>query len=172
VGWNTSALFVENRTLEEVLGFLPDVFSYDPTGETVSALEAWAGSPGDRLYGAVSGGWCQIWDPDQRFAPRVERILETDGAGTLEGTRAVALLFSSVTSTYAFWLYQDGALVRHATFESGKCIQEGGEPLAIESQVALPSWGHDEDFLWAVVTAVTGLDADEDQQFGVFSVDV
>ena len=105
MGWNTSALFVRDRSIDQLIDFLPDVFSFEPS------------------------------------------------------------------STYSFWLYENGVLVRHATFESGNCIEHTGAALAIESKVAIPSWGHDEDFLWAVITAITGLKDDTDQVFAVYSVD-
>ena len=169
MGWNTSALFVRAWTVEQLIDFLPDVFSYEATDEAATAEEAWCGSPGERLYLAEAHGWCQMWDPDQRFAPRLSRMIERPR--DMADTQALAVLFDGVSSTYSFWLYENGELTRQATFESGNCIEQTGTALPIESQVAIPSWGHDEDFLWAVITAVTGLKDDTEQLFNVYSVD-
>jgi hypothetical protein len=171
MGWNTSALFIKNRTADEALSFLPDVFAYEPAGLRVSAEEAMSGSPRGRIYLRTSGGWCELWDPDQRFAPRVEDIIEIDGSGILAGTTALAVLFSSVLSTYGFWLFEDGKLVRHAVFDSGKPVAAYGTPLPVESELEIPSWGHDEEFVWAVISAVTGSSGELDAVFDVYGVE-
>ncbi|MFB7867890.1 hypothetical protein [Streptomyces sp. NPDC056069] len=174
MGWNTSALFVRDRSSEDVLGFLPDVLEYTPTGEEVAAESAWAGSPGQRLHLSDEGDWCQLWDPDQRFPPRVGLRIERDGPGTLQVTQALAVLFSSITSTYALWLYDEGTLVRHISFRDGEPAQVFGavvaDPLPAEVRAEIPSWGPDEDYLWNVIEAVTGLDNDLDQLFTVYDV--
>ena len=170
MGWNTSALFVRGRSIDDVLGFLPDVFAYEPTGQEVSADTAWSTTPGARLYLAREGDWCQLWDPDQRFPPRVERIIDTDGPGTLRGTKALAVLFSGVISRYALWLYDDGDLARHVCYHDGEPVERFGDPLPIEAEIEIPSWGPDEDFLWGVIKAVTGLTADIQQRFAVYDV--
>jgi len=174
MGWNTSALFVRDRSVGEVLDLLPDVFGYDPTGEKLPADHAWSSSPGQRLYLSDEGGWCQLWDPDQRIPPRVGGLIEMDGPGALKGTRALAVVFSSVTSTYALWLYDDASLVRHVCFKDGEPAPVFGDfvggPLPIEDQIEVPSWGPDEDFLWSVIRAVTRCDADDGRLFSVYDV--
>jgi len=168
MGWNTSALFVKDRTADQVLSFLPDVFAYEPRGQQVSAEEAMSGSPRGRICLTTSEGWCQLWDPDQRFAPRVEAMIGMDGSGILAGTTALAVLFSSVLSTYGFWLFEDGKLIRHAMFDTGKPVAEYGTPLPVEGEVDVPSWGHDEDFIWSVITAVTDSSGELDAMFDIY----
>jgi hypothetical protein len=170
MGWNTSALFVRDRSIDDVLGFLPDVFEYEPTRKELTADYAWSSSPGRCLYLADEGGWCQLWDPDQRIPPRVGDLIEMDGPGALKGTQALAVVFSSVMSTYALWLYDDANLVRHICFMDGEPAEVFGEPLPVEAQIEIPSWGPDEDFLWSVIRAVTGLNSNIDQPFTVYDV--
>lgn len=202
MGWNTSALFVRDRTVEEVIGFLPDVFFFEPNGETVSAEEAWAGLPGpsgepgeesaaddpeeegsrrptrsstgalrvrrpsrSRLYLARTGRWCQLWDPDGRFAPRVELILE-DGARELRGTQALAVRFDGSKGIYTFWLWDDAKLTRHASFAAGTCAEESGAALPIEGEVG----PRDERFLWSVIGAVTGLEQAPAERFAIWTI--
>lgn len=175
MGWNTSALFVRDRTVDDVIAFLPDVYSYEPTGEVVSSEQAHAGSPGGRLYAAVTptreASWCELWDPEQRLATRVEKLIELDGPGTLQGTTALAVIFSSVTSTYGFWLFEDGELKRRVMYETGECIDESGDRLPVEDTVEVPSWGHDEDFVWALIASVAEIELDDARSYAVFSVD-
>jgi hypothetical protein len=170
MGWNTSALFVEGREPDTVLRFFPDVFEYVDTGDRVTADAAWSASPGERLYVAKTGDYCQVWDPDQRFVPRIENMFESAGTRRLFGTRVLALAFSSVTSTYGFWLYDDANLVRRVHFESGKELEPLGEPLPCEADAKLPDWGHDEDFLWHIARSLTGLGPDVETEFAVYSV--
>lgn len=196
--WSTSALFVRDRSVEEVIGFLPDVFFFEPTGEVVDAEAAWAGrgeeaparaeaesgesarrsrsSTGalrvrrpsaSRLYLARTGAWCQMWDPDGRFAPRVELILE-DGPRELRGTQALAVRFDWVRSTYAFWLFEDARLVRHASREAGKLVEERGSALPVEA--AAEAAGPEEGFLWAVIRELTGLEPDPAARFAIWSI--
>jgi hypothetical protein len=169
MGWNTTALFVRGRSVDDLVGCLPDVVDYVLHDRQSIAEEAWSGSPGERVYLAETAGWTQIWDPEGRIAGKVEGWLERGDLGTLKGTQALAVLFSSVMSTYAFWLFDDSGLVRHICYESGVSsnVLGGivGEPLPIEGQVEIPSWGHDEDFVWSVIKNVTGLAADIDQRF-------
>ncbi|MFB4273175.1 hypothetical protein [Nonomuraea sp. GTA35] len=170
MGWNTSALFVRDRSIEDVLGFLPDVFEYKPTRKELTAEYAWSSSPGQCLYLADEGGWCQLWDPDQRIPTRVGDLVEMDGPGVLKDTQALAVVFSSVKSTYALWLYEDAHLVRFICFMDGEPVEVFGEPLPIEVQIEVPSWGPDEDFLRSVIRAVTGLNDNIDQPFTVYDV--
>lgn len=170
MGWNTSALFVRDRSIDEVVDSLPDVVGYVPRDERVSADFAWSHSPRERLYLAEDGGWCQIWDPDQRIPLNVDRWLTSDVLGTIKGTQALAVVFSSVASVYALWFYDDADLVRHVCFENGEARAETGDPLPSESGVEFPSWGPDEDFLWHVIKNTTGLEANLDQLFTVYEV--
>jgi len=170
MGWNTSALFVRGRSIDEVVGALPDDAAFAPSGEQLNADSAWSNSPGQRLYLALENGWCQMWDTDQRIAPDIDRLLASGALGTLKGTRALAVLFSSVSSIYGLWLYDDGRLVRGIVFHHGEPVVDVGAPLPVESEVEIPSWGPDEDFLWAAIKDVTGLTADIDQLFEVYEL--
>lgn len=159
-----------------MLRLLPDVVEYEQTGEVVDFDQATMTSPGGRLY-LADGEWCQLWDSDLLFVPQIGRLIfeepnQFDGPSALAGTRALAVVFSSVTSTYGFWLYDDGALVRQAIFESGEPVDEVGQPLPMEADVPIPSWGHDEDFVWAVIHEVTGLGQSGDQRFAVYTYEL
>ena len=174
MGWNTTALFVRDRSVDELVASLPDVLDYVLDGEQVSADQAWSFSPSERVYLAETDGWVQMWDPEGRFAGKVEDWQDGGSFGVLKGTLALAVLFSSVMSTYAFFLFDDGGVVRPSCYQNGEPsdVLGGtvGEPLPIENQVEIPSWGPDEDFLWSVIADVTGLTADIDQPFNVYDL--
>lgn len=169
MGWNTSALFVAARDTREVIDFLPDVFEYRRTHQKVGGDQATSGIPGDRLYVREIGGWCEVWEPSQRLLPRIEIILE-DAPATLADTKALVIILSSVSSTYGFLLFDDGMLVRKAIYEHGKCKEAFGEPLPFEAEFEPESWGHDEDFAWTALRAVTGRDLDLEGVYEVYEV--
>ncbi|TJZ44044.1 hypothetical protein FCH28_30995 [Streptomyces piniterrae] len=166
MGWHTSALFVRDRSIDDVVGFLPDTFAYEPTSERAGGDWAWGSDPGERLYFAERGGWAQLWDPDCLFVPRLESLIATDGPGPLRETQALAVTFSDV----AFSLYDDAELVRHVAFHGWETVADHGPPLPVEGRIALPSWGPDEGFLWSVIEEVTGVEGDFDQLFEVYDV--
>ena len=170
MGWNTSALFVHDRSVDDLLRLLPEEVLCVPTDAEVTAEEATSAHPGGRIYLAEGETWTQLWDPDLRFVPGTEKSIE-DGPRRLDGSRLLAVIFSSVASIYGFWLHEEGELVRRTIFQSGELIDEVGKPLAFESAIEVPSWGHDEDFIWAVIRAVTGQDYDPDQRFTVHLVE-
>ncbi|TDD07536.1 hypothetical protein [Nonomuraea diastatica] len=168
MGWNTSALFVRGRSIGEVIGCLPDNTEFLPSGERLSADHAWSHSPAQRLYLAEADGWCQMWDADQRIPSDVDNLFKTGAPWALQGTRALAVLFSSVSSIYGLWLYDDGELVRGLVFHNGEAVVDAGEPLPAEARVDIPAWGPDEDFLWTLINDVTGVTAKVDQTFEVY----
>jgi hypothetical protein len=45
-----------------------------------------------------------------------------------------------------------------------------GAPLPVEARSQIPSWGHDEDFVWDVIADVTGLTYDGDVRYEVRTV--
>lgn len=168
MGWNTSALFVRGRSIDEVVACLPDDTDYLPSGDRSSADQAWSNRPWQRLHLADTAGWCQMWDPAQRIPTDIDNLLKTGALGALKGTRALAVLFSSVSSIYGLWLHDDGELVRGMLFHDGEPVVDLGEPLPVEARVDIPEWGPDEDFLWAFINDVTGLTATVDQVFEVY----
>ena len=169
MGWNTSAIFLKGLDVESALRILPDVLYYKPTSEQVDWETATGGLHSDTLFVRQGNGVVELWDPDQRFPPRIELLVE-DSCIDLAGTTVLAVLFAGVKSTYAFWLYEGGRLVRHATFASGTVTASEGEPLEVESRVSVPSWGHDESFLLAVIDAVCGCGNDESARYERYEV--
>ena len=152
MGWNTSALFVRG---EDALSLLP--VSTTATGATADSYQATTSSgQGDVVYVAQTGQWQQLWDPSMRYV--VDSAL---------GHNTLSVFFSSVSSTYGFTLVREGHLVRQAIYADAEMVVNKGEPLPVESEIPIPSWGPDEDWVWAIVNHVTGLTYDEDQTFQV-----
>lgn len=171
MGWNTTALFVRGRSIDELIDTLPDVVDYVPQDVPVSAEQATSGSPGDRIYLAETAEWCQLWDPDARIAGSAVGWLDSGELQSLKGTQALAVVFSSVTSMYGFWLLDDGRLTRHVLYENGDPAESFGERLPIEGRIDIPSWGPDEDFLWSVVKDVTGLGYDNNRRYHCYEIE-
>ncbi|MFI5495927.1 hypothetical protein [Actinoplanes sp. NPDC051859] len=158
MGWNTSVLFRRDVTVDEAVD---DLASTEFSGELVGADEATSALKPDALYAAESDGWVQVWNPMMDVVMGWE---PTDPAD------ALVVFFSSVSSTYGFTLFTNGERTRHCVYADGVAVEDEGTPLLVEADIALPSWGPDEDFLWSIITAVTGLRYDEELQYRVYPV--
>jgi hypothetical protein len=152
MGWNTSALYVRDVSAASAVALLHPAAV--PDGDPVLADEATSGLPEGLLFAAETGGWAQVWDPS------MDRVTSCRPPGT-----ALTVVFSSVASTYAFALYSAGELVREVVYADAVAVVDTGTPLPVEATVAIPSWGPDEDFLWAVVEAVTGTGYSEELRY-------
>jgi len=156
MGWNTSAMFVHGMGPDEAVGLIgTGVFA--ATGEWVAMERATSGLQDGTLFAAEAGGWAQVWDPSMTFAP----VCKPPGAG-------LAVVFSSVASTYAFTLFDGGVEVRQWVSSDGDLVIDEGTPLAAEAGVDIPAWGPDEDFLWTVIEAVTGRGHGDELRFQVY----
>lgn len=154
MGWNTSALFVQGASAADAVAVLAASATLEPGGRLVGADEATSGRPDGVLFVAEVGGWAQVWDPSMDLAP----VCEPPGD-------ALTVVFSSVTSSYAFTLFTAGEVVRELVYVDGGVVVDNGSPLPVEASVDFPSWGPDEDFIWTVIEAVTGSGYQETQPF-------
>jgi hypothetical protein len=170
MGWNTAALLVRDRSADQALTLLGNTDRFRPTDELVTADVASSHQLGQQqLAVAEDRAWCWLWDPHQQYVPYTYDLTGVDDASAvLAGTVAFAALFSSVSTIYGFWLYQDGKLVRRAIFENGELVDGVGKPLPCESGLGPEHW-FSEEALWTVTTAVTGLSFRSDQQFRVYA---
>jgi hypothetical protein len=153
MGWNTSALFIQGASTADAVAVLGAATPADGGG-LVGADEATGGLADGVLFAAETGGWAQVWDPSMQLAPTCE-----------PPGNALTVVFSSVASTYAFALFTAGEVVRELVHVDGEPVVDTGTPLPVEASVKFPSWGPDEDFLWAVIEAVTGTGYPEDVLF-------
>lgn len=142
MGWNTSALFVQGVSAAEAVALLAPA---TPAAGLVPADEATSGLADGVLFAAETGGWAQVWDPS------LELVATCEPPGN-----ALAVMFSSVSSTYAFTLFAAGEVVRQVVYAEAGAVVDTGDPLPVEAAIEIPSWGPDEDFLWSVISSVTG----------------
>jgi hypothetical protein len=155
MGWNTSAMFVQGSSTAETVALLAAAH-LDP-GQLVGPDEATSGRTEGVLFAAEVGGWAQVWDPSMELVP----VCEPPGT-------ALTVVFSSVASSYAFTLFAGGEVVRQLVYSDAEPVVDTGTPLPVEATVEIPSWGPDEDFVWAVIEAVTGTDYQDSQRFEVW----
>ncbi len=170
MGWNTSALFIKNRSVDEVVSLLPDIVADEPTGCSVFADQATSHHPGGRLYLAKTGTWCQMWDPNQHFALDPDMIVTKVGSEFLMNTTVLGVIFSSITDIFGFWLSVNGEVVRQAVFKLGDPVVEHGDPLLVEARLPVPSTGHVE-YLWQIIESETDVTYDLDIPFEIYTVD-
>ena len=162
MGWNTSAFFFENSSTEELLGVLPDIMFYNPLNEDVDFETASSAGLGDKLAIGNCKGWSIIWDPQMRVPPSMGKFLSDNINGIkLEGRRGFAIVFSSVGSTYAYWLYDGAQCIRKIVFTNGDPAEQEGSPHPDEANAPIPSWGPDENFLFFMTEKITGITFEE-----------
>ncbi|GAA4904091.1 hypothetical protein LX16_3729 [Stackebrandtia albiflava] len=157
MGWNTGAAFVSSVTEEVALTAVG--LTSDPA-EWVSADEATGAFATDVVFTSRCGDWTEIWDPELRVTARMlEKSTPVHSGGLL------AVVLSSVSSTYGFAWFQNGEAVRRAVFQDGEPVVSAGAALPVEAEIPIPSWGPDEDYVFAVVRKLTGWDYDPDRRY-------
>ena len=160
MGWNTSALFVQGSPR---LGNGRTAGHGAPGPRPGSGPgpgpAGWSGrtrrprARGGVLFAAEVGGWTQVWDPSMELAP----------ACSPPGN-ALTVVFSSVASSYAYTLFAGGEPCGRLVYADANASRHR-HPLPVESTVEIPSWGPDEDFVWAVIESVTGTGYPSSAQF-------
>jgi hypothetical protein len=153
MGWNTAALFAADHDPLTLIDA-----GTTSAGETVGGDEATSGLRHDVVYTAQTGKWHELWDPS------MEHVLTTN---RLTGQVALTVIFASVSSSYGFAYYDGHGLARQIVYADGEPVVDEGEPLPAEASIDFPSWGPDEDFVWAIIEAVTGLTFDLDRRYAV-----
>jgi hypothetical protein len=71
---------------------------------------------------------------------------------------------------YGFAYFVDGDLRRQIIYNEGEIALEEGDPLPVETTMEFPSWGPDEEFIWAVIHAITGTTFDESVRYQAFEL--
>jgi hypothetical protein len=153
MGWNTSALFARG---EDIVKLLP--VTATPTGAVVTTDEATSGLADAVVFVSRDEEWQQLWDPAMMHL-----------ADAAAGRNSLSVFFSSVSSSYGFMLVQEGEVVRRAIYVDGELTVQDGESLPIEAEIPHPSWGPDEDWVWAIIKDVTGTTYDEERTFEVYA---
>ncbi|MFD0556887.1 hypothetical protein FB566_2140 [Stackebrandtia endophytica] len=155
MGWNTTAVFVENTDPTAALAGV-GLTDLRVTEENVPFDTATSKMEAGFVFTAQSGAWTEIWDPELRA---VGRLIGAEP--TIETThRVLAVVFSSVASTYGFAWFEAGQLVRRVVYADGEVVDQAGDPLPMEATMEFPSWGPDEDFVFEVVKTLTDCDVD------------
>jgi len=168
MGWNTAAIFVRDRPADEVIASLALSPTRPPT--PVTGEQATSGLAGPGLSARTAGGWTEVWDPSMLHLADPAALETPQMHSLLGGTDALVVLFSSVASTYGFWLSEDGVPRRSLVSVDGEIVESSGDELDVEQTVEIPSWGRDEDFLWAVIGSVTGQGFDADAAYDSYEV--
>ncbi len=148
MGWNTTAVFAEGKSLADMKATIPDVFAFK--GTTIGWEAAATTGLGKNVAVGEIPGWGAIWTPNINVTS-AEEVLEP---ASLNG-RAVAIYLSSVSSIHGFALWVDGAFVRLLLREGADTAVDDGEPLPEEADL---DWADAEAAVFAVAKKLTGLD--------------
>lgn len=134
------ACFVEGATPAQAAELFGPLHA---TGEHTD-LEMAELDPGEVFVRRV-GDWTELWGG--------ALVLPDDARPS---TRVLETIFGSTAGVWGFTLH-DGPNTRRWTYSDGQVIEDEGPPLPIESTYRMPTWGIDEDFIFAVIRNVTGV---------------
>jgi hypothetical protein len=159
MGWKGYALFIESMTVEEALAAFPGTFTCNEHHFDVE--DAFGGWVSDRLKKGTEnyladfiisqqGSWVIILDPHWFTLDWHENHIFSRLS---QGRRIFSLLMESISGTYWFWYYINGAL-RREVYSVASNLDEHGEPLPEEANIHLP-W-YDEEYLFLMLERVTG----------------
>jgi hypothetical protein len=157
MGWNTNVVIARDRTIEQVLPLIPDV--YTARSREIDFDEA--ASP--RLSPNLAIGQCPretIWDQDVVIFDPLGKLADNyqDWLHQLSRVHPVIVLWlSAVESTYGIALF-DFTKERRRVRWSGKELTEsiGSHPAIELDQIALPAWGCDETVLFELTERASG----------------
>jgi len=153
MGWTTTGFIAANRSLDEVLGALPDVFTR--TGEMVDSEQAMSSVLAPNFAVAQVGSHVVFWDPNGNLA--AGPMGEFARQALSRGGWLLAFTLASVESRYGVRYYVDGALRRGIAYASGRQVEQHGEPLPEEQDIPAPEWGYDEDWVFTLVRKLAGV---------------
>ena len=164
MGWNTAILAVKGRSVNEVLETIDVVYL---TGHEVSADVA--STHRLQAAGALAtiNGWCII------FSPGGGLVGTSHHRELSHGTIAVGFQLASVSSIYAFGVFEDGVERRWIQYDyNNQVVEERGVALPEEHGIQKPRWGYDEDWAFTLLRRLTGVTWEliMPQPFAVFSV--
>jgi hypothetical protein len=148
MGWNTTVLLAERKSLADMKRVIPDVFRV--TGQTVGWEDASSASLEPNIALGELPGWGVLWTPNVRVTTFPE-VLE---AASRRG-RALTLILSGVNDYYGFCLYSNGKELRRLMREDHKPVEQAGAPLPEEAKL---DWQDDEDALFSLARQLTGLE--------------
>ena len=149
MSWNTLLAFVEHLNPEQVLALLPE---YTVQARAL-AFEAASSVTLDGVALAGTPGWTVLCSPlDEPFPG--EAFLTRASAGG----RALLLTLAGTGGVYGFSLFAGGEHVREVVYADFELVEEQGAPLPQEPAGSeYQEFGHQEDWLFGLMEALTGL---------------
>ena len=129
MGWNTSVLLAEGKSLADMERALPDVFFV--TERTLGWEEASSTALGQDVALGEVPGWGVLWTPNAGVTTFPE-VLEAASRGA-GGGRALSLVLGGASDYYGFCLYAGGGEVRRLVRERGRPVEQAGVPLPEEA---------------------------------------
>jgi hypothetical protein len=148
MGWNSSVVLVEGRTLAQVKKAIPDVFAV--TDRVIECRDAVFSLRHPHAAIGEIPGWVALWSQNDQLV-MFDEFLEASS----RGGRAVVCLQASVSTIHGFMVYEKGKHRRTLVRENFKPVADAGDPLPEEAGL---TWKNDEDTAFEIVRRLTGVD--------------
>jgi hypothetical protein len=158
MGWNTNLIIARDRTLEQVLPAIPDL--YAPT-ERGLGLDA-ATSPELAPHLAIGqAARSSIWGPasDVVIFDPLGRIADNYGGWLNALSRVhpvIVLRLSSVESRYSIRVFDMAKQACHREWVGKELVESSGSHVAFDPEIEMPAWGCDETVLFGLSERLSG----------------
>ncbi len=151
MGWNTIAFFAEGDPSTTLMPAFED--SWTPTDNELALDEASSSGLAPDMAFAEVKGWSALWAPGQETLAEVAELVDDLSVAG----RALAVVLSGVTSSYGFLWSIDGEITRAIYYADDEPAIDRGAALPEEEGIDRPSWGYDEDWIFTIVSRLTGI---------------
>lgn len=148
MSWNTTVLFAERKSLEDMKRLATGSFEFST--RTVTWEEASSSNIGKAVALGELSGWGVLWTLDFEITTSSELLKAAS-----KGGRAFSLIFGGVSDTHGFILHVNRREVRRLFRMQGETVDDVGDPVAEESDL---DWEDAENALFELVPRLTGLE--------------
>jgi hypothetical protein len=150
VSWNTVLTFAQGTGPGQIGGVLA---GFTASGASTSFDQATSlGSQG--LAVGQAADWTVICHSADLPIPDEDLLIRASAGG-----QVLVLILGGTGDVYGMQLLRRGQLLREQIVSEGETVQESGEPMPEEA--GLDAADHDEDWLFGLMEAVTGLTLDD-----------
>lgn len=150
MSWNTVLTFAQGIGPDQIEGVLA---GFKASGGTTSFEQATSLSAQGLAVGRAAD-WTVLCHSADLPVPDEDLLSRASAGG-----QALVLILGGTGDVYGMQLLRLGQLLREQIVSEGETVQESGEP--IPEEAGLDAAEHDEDWLFGLMEAVTGLTLDD-----------
>jgi hypothetical protein len=153
MAWGTTALFVENEQIQQLLQHPAFHETIVPMNKELHYNDASSSSLMQYCAVGQVENWAVIWDPN--YILTLDRSIYTELCG--KNNRVFGLILLERWPWYGFAYAVEGSIWRFVLYDRLDILYEEGAPLLQKRALVVPEWGMDESILFPLWSRLTGL---------------